>query len=339
MGGLSPSSKDIRRHYEEHDYYGGRSYYSSGSDRSESVIPKKRVTNADQIFTASEMLDELNPAKIKLPREALDSAMSPKSRPFVFGEDVTGSMGRFLLELIQNQFPELIEKLLGRYSFNPHLMFMGIGDVEAGDRAPLQVTQFESDLRMLEQLVKIWLEKCGGGNDYESYILAWYFCAKYCKIDSFDKRGEKGFCFTFGDEEPTPSLTARELRKVFGDRNDLDTRTVTATDCLEMAQEKFYCYHIILPGGYYTHYPTRVISKWRELLGGHACVLEDYEYLPDLICAIVDMYEGVSKVEAIQKIASDQSRNAIKKALEAHEEYVQDVKADTDENQEEIEIF
>ncbi len=338
MGGKSPESKDIRRHYEEHDYYGGSSYYSSRSGRSETITPKKRVTNAGQVFKSSYMIDEFNPAKIKLPREALDSSMSPKSRPFVLAEDVTGSMDRFLLELIQTQFPELIEKLLGRYSFNPHLMFMGIGDVEAGDRAPLQVTQFESDLRMLEQLVKIWLEKGGGYNPYESYILAWYFCAKYCKIDSLDKRGEKGFCFTFGDENPTPSLTARKLRKVFGDREDLDTRTVTATDCLEMASEKFYCYHIILPGNYYRHYPDTVTYKWRKLLGGHACVLEEYRYLPDLICAIVDMYEGASKTEAIRKIENAQSKYAVTKALEEHEEHVEDVKVDAGENQE-IDIF
>lgn len=338
MGGYSPSSSDIRRHYEEHDYYGGSSYYSSRISRSETITPKKRVTNAEQIFKSSYMLDEFNPAKIKLPREALDSSMSPKSRPFVLAEDVTGSMGRFLLELIQTQFPELIEKLLGRYSFNPHLMFMGIGDVEVGDRAPLQVTQFESDLRMLEQLVKIWLEKGGGSNSYESYILAWYFCGKYCKIDSFDKRGEKGFCFTFGDEEPTPCLTARELKEVFGDRDDLDTRTITATDCLEMASEKFYCYHIILPGNNYRYSPYTVISKWKKLLGGHACVLEEYKYLPDLICAIVDMYEGVSKTEAIGKIEDSQSRYAVEKALEEHEEHVEDVKTDTGEEQK-IDIF
>lgn len=35
---------------------------------------------------------------------------------------------------------------------------MGIGDCAANDRAPLQVTQFESDIRQAEALQKIWLE-------------------------------------------------------------------------------------------------------------------------------------------------------------------------------------
>lgn len=344
MGGRSPSSSDIDRHYRSRDYYGGSSYYSSSysSDhssssrsRSEVEMPKRRITSAEQIFTSHGMAPEFDPSKIKLPREALDSALSPHSRAMIFAEDVTGSMGKYLLGLIQTQYPRLFKEILQRYSFNPHIMFMGVGDVEAGDTAPLQVTQFESDLRMLEQLEKIWLEKRGGRNPYESYILPWYFAGKYCKLDCFDKRGEKGFLFTFGDEEPTPSLSSWELRTVFGDRPELDTRSVSATDCLEMASEKFYCYHIILHGSNYTECDMR---KWYGLLGGHACDLSDYDCLPDLVCAIIDMYEGCSKTEAIEKIESANARYVVRNALMRHEEHVKDVKVATDK-QSSIEIF
>ena len=317
MGGYSPSSRDIDRHYESRDYYGASSYYDSG--RSTIVTPKRTISSAEQVFKQSGLFKDFDPSKMKLPREALDSAMSPHSRAMIFAEDVTGSMGRYLLSLIQKQYPKLIKEVLKRFSFNPHIMFMGIGDVEVGDEAPLQATQFESDLRMLEQLEKIWLEKGGGRNPYESYILAWYFAAKFCKIDCFDKRGEKGFLFTFGDEEPTPALTPYELRTVFGDRPELDKRTVSATDCLEMASEKFYPYHIILHG---SNYYACEISKWRDLLGGHACDLEDYDCLPDLVCAIIDMYEGNTKSEAIDKIEDSHTRYVVKNALIYHEEHV-----------------
>lgn len=334
MGGYSPSSSDIDRHYRERDYYGASSYYDSG--RTERVTPKRTITTAEQIFTQSGMFQNFDPAVIKLPREALDSAMSPHSRGLIFAEDVTGSMGRYLLSLIQTQFPKLIKEVLNRFSFNPHIMFMGIGDVAAGDIAPLQVTQFESDLRMLEQLEKLWLEKHGGNNPFESYILAWYFAAKYCKMDCYDKRGEKGFIFTFGDEEPTPRLTASELRTVFGDRPDLDKRTVSSTDCLEMVSEKFYPYHIILHG---SNYYACEISKWRDLLDGHACDLEDYDCLPDLVCAIIDMYEGHSKTEVIEKIEDSHTRHVVRNALSYHEEHVDDVKVSGTETESKIEIF
>lgn len=333
MGGESISSSDMESHYESRGYYGGRSYYSGGY--SKEVTPKRSVTNASQVFKETKMRDEFNPAKIKLPREACDSAQSPHSRGIILAEDVTGSMGRFLLQLIQKQFPELIEKIYKKVSFNPHIMFMGVGDVNQGDDAPLQVTQFETDLRMLEQLEKIWLEKGGGSNPYESYILPWYFAGKYCKMDCFDKRGEKGFLFTFGDEEPTPQLTANELKKVFGEREDLDKRKVTATDCLEMASEKFHCYHIILRG---SNYDSDVVYKWSKLMGGHACDLSEYEYLPDLICTILLMYEGFSKTEAIEAIENSNAKYVVRDAIKNHEEYVVDEKVGV-ETQAEVEVF
>lgn len=334
MGGRAIETSDMERHYRSRDYYGASSYYSSG--RSVDVSPTKRITNASQVFKETKMRDEFNPAKIKLPREACDSAQSPHSRGIIYAEDFTGSMGRFLLSLIQKQFPKLIQMTYETVSFNPHIMFMGVGDVEQGDDAPLQVTQFETDLRMLEQLEKLWLEKGGGCNPYESYILPWYFAGKYCKMDCFDKRGEKGFLFTFGDEEPTPALTADELRTVFGNRDDLDKRKVTATDCLEMASEKFNCYHIILRGNGYSSY---TVSKWKNLMDGHACDLSDYECLPELVCTILKMYEGLSKTEAINSIEDYHTRQVVTEALCDHEENVVDEKVETNGDGNGLEIF
>lgn len=334
MGGYSPSSRDIDRHYASRGYYGATSYYDSTSSRV--VTPKRTITSPEQVFKQQGLYEGFDPSKMKLPREALDSAMSPNSRAVVLGVDVTGSMGLYLLSLIQTQLPNLVKELLVRYLFNPHIMFIGIGDVRAGDKAPLQVTQYESDLRMVEQLEKIWLEKHGGTNSFESYILAWYFVAKYCKIDCYDKRGEKGFIFTFGDEEPTPDLTPGELKEVFGDRPELDKRIVSATDCLEMASEKFHPYHIILHG---RNYDRCQISKWYDLMGGHACDLEDYDCLPNLVCAIMDMYEGCSKTQAIDKIEDSHARYVVRNALIYHEEYVDKTNAKAKAEAADIEIF
>lgn len=334
MGGSPVSSSDMERHYRSRDYYGASSYYSSG--RSIDVTPTRRVTNASQVFKETRLRDEFNPAKIKLPREACDSAQSPRSRGIIYAEDFTGSMGRFLLSLIQKQFPRLIEKTYETVSYNPHIMFMGVGDVAQGDEAPLQVTQFETDLRMLEQLEKLWLEQGGGCNPYESYILPWYFAAKYCKMDCLDKRGEKGFLFTFGDEEPTPYLTPDELITVFGNRDDLDRRKVTATDCLEMASEKFNCYHIILRG---SNYDRDVVRKWKELMNGNACDLSDYECLPELVCTILKMYEGLSKTEALQSIEDFDKRKVVAEALCDHEENVEDGEIELINNDSEYEIL
>jgi len=316
MGGSAISSDDMKRHYD------ARSYSSA--------------VNASQIFTSKKMLDDFNPATMKLPREACDSALSPRSRAIIFAEDVTGSMGSFLLSLIQNEFPRLINETYKCTSYNPHIMFMGVGDVAAGDRAPLQVTQFETDLRMLDQLEKIYLEKGGGGNRYESYILPWYFASKYTKIDCFEKRGEKGFLFTFGDEEPTPRLKKNELDTVFGGRDDFEGKSLTGADCLEMASKMYYCYHIILHGN---GYGRLNLDQWSVLMDGHACDLRDHTCLPELVTTILRMYEGYSKSDCINQIGNSHTRKVVQEALVAHEETVEISSPEEPAESTKIEVF
>ena len=317
MGGSAIRSDDMRSYYESRSYI-------------------RTAKSASQVFTCRGMHPDFDPSNMKLPREACDSAESPHSRGIIFAEDVTGSMDRYLLSLIQTEFPRLIEQTYESVSYNPHIMFMGVGDVAAGDRAPLQVTQFETDLRMLEQLQKIYLERGGGSNPYESYILPWYFAAKHTRMDCFEKRGEKGFLFTFGDEEPTPRLYSSEVDTVFGANSNLGTHMLTGRDCLEMASEKFYCYHIILHGQGYDSY---VVSGWRELMGSHVCDLSDHRYLPELVTTILKMYEGLSKTEAINKIWDYHAHSAVEDALKWHEEAVVDAKAESNQPAPNIEVF
>lgn len=300
MGGRSATSDEFKSYYRDNSHI-------------------SRATSASQVFRESCMAPEFDPSQIKLPREACDSVDCPHSRGIIFAEDVTGSMGRYLLELIRDLFPKLINMTYSSVSYNPHIMFMGVGDVTAGDRAPLQVTQFEADLRMLDQVQKIYLERRGGGNAFESYLLPWYFAGKHVKMDCWDKRREKGFLFTFGDEQPTPRLTQYEEKQVFGKNATMTEKVISGADCLRMAEEKFNCYHILLHGGGYGYEERRM---WKELMGGHACDLSDYECLPELVIAILSMHEGLSKTEAINKIQSDHARRVVADALEDHEEHV-----------------
>ncbi|MBE5821621.1 MAG: hypothetical protein E7311_03410 [Clostridiales bacterium] len=304
MGGSPISSRDVKRYYDDNSHI-------------------RSSTNASQVFKEQYMRNEFNPAKIKLPREACDSSFTPNSKGIILAEDFTGSMDSFLHSLIKDDFPRLIKQIYDIGSFDPHIMFMGVGDVAAGDKAPLQVTQFEADLRMLEQLQKLYVEHGGGGNNYESYILPWYFAGKHIKMDCWDKRKEKGFLFTFGDEEPTPKLTAHQIKEVFGDNDELETSFITAEDCLEMASEKFNCYHIILPGYYRSHYEEDTINPWRELMGGHVCDLSDHTYLPELVSTILKMYEGISKTDAIAQIQGSEAKKVVSDALKWHEENIE----------------
>ena len=126
----------------------------------------------------------MDPSKITL-RESCDSVDNPNSVPIILGLDVTGSMGRYAELIAKKYLPDLMTAIIERSPVaDPHLMFMGIGDARMNDSAPLQVSQFEADIRILESLREIYLEGGGGGNSNESYDLAWYFGANKTKIDS-----------------------------------------------------------------------------------------------------------------------------------------------------------
>jgi hypothetical protein len=168
-------------------------------------------------------------------------------------------------------------------------MIMGFGDAWC-DRAPLQVTQFEPDIRIAEQLKDIFLEGGGGGNGYESYNLPWYFAARKTRIDCYKKRGNKGYLFTVGDEPPPPVLTADHARQVGGEviERDLDSR-----DVLAMASRQYHVFHIVIEeGSFFRHSPALVRDSWRELLGERVIFLADYRRLAETIVSAIEINEG-----------------------------------------------
>ena len=127
-------------------------------------------------------------------------------------------------------------------------MIMGIGDL-ACDSVPIQASQFESDIRIAEQLDKIYFEFGGGGNSYESYTAAWYFGSRHTKLDCL-KRGKKGIIITMGDEQLNPYLPINGrscgLAKATGDNLQADIET---KDLYEEVVKKFDVYHLDVKHG------------------------------------------------------------------------------------------
>jgi hypothetical protein len=111
--------------------------------------------------------------------------------PIVVAMDVTRSRGDDS-RVIYAKLPMFIGQIeLKNYVPGPAISFAAIGDATAGDRAPLQVGQFEADNRLDDVLSKIWLEEGGGGSGQESYELAAYFYARHSWLDvDMNVRGE-----------------------------------------------------------------------------------------------------------------------------------------------------
>ena len=195
----------------------------------------KGTYTAQEMFKARHLDEVLNPHDAI--RECCDSEEHPETIPVILALDVTGSMGKSSVEVAKKLnvvMTDLYKKIK-----DVEFMIMAIGDL-AYDCYPIQASQFESDIRIAEQLDKVYFEGGGGGNAYESYTAAWYFGSRHTKLDCW-KRGKKGLIITIGDEYINPYLPKNELENIIGDslQGDIETRSL-----LEEVLPKYELYHL-----------------------------------------------------------------------------------------------
>lgn len=256
------------------------------------------------VFASRGMKKELNPYGVAL-RESRDSDMNPASTAIIVGLDVTGSMGMIADTLARQGLGTLVEEILARKPVSdPHILACGIGDAYC-DRAPLQVTQFEADIRIADQLKMIWLEKGGGGNSHEGYHLPWYFAAAHTAADCFEKRGKKGYLFTVGDEEPPEELLKEQIARIFGDdvQRDLSVR-----DLLTMVGRSYHVFHVIVEEGSYARmHMNRVLDKWTDLLGQRVLRLADHTKLAEVVVSAIEVNEGRDRDSVARSWGGDAS--------------------------------
>lgn len=266
-----------------------------------------------QVFKESSINKLFDPKGVML-RESRDSVDNPNSNAIILGIDVTGSMGMIAEALAIEGLGKLVEGILTRKPVDdPHIMVMAIGDAFC-DRAPLQVSQFETDIRIAEQLKSLWLEGGGGGNAFESYDIPWYFAGRRTAIDCFEKRGKKGYIFTVGDEPPPPKgISATDLNNIFGGGEQVD---YTSADMLTLAQEKYNVFHVIVEQGSYARTrPAEVKNTWQQLLGKKAISLSDYTYMSEVILSVMDVNEGKNPEDVINSWEDPKIKQVVRHAL------------------------
>ena len=213
------------------------------------------VSNQD-MFKARSVDQALNPYDVT--RECLDSEEHPETVPVILGLDVTGSMGQAAVE-VAKKLNVIMTNLYDQVN-DVEFMIMGIGDLYC-DSGPIQISQFESDIRIAEQLDKIWFEFGGGGNASESYTAAWYMGSRHCVLDCW-KRGKKGIIITMGDERLNPYLPEQKLMLQTGDDIEADIET---KDLYKEVTEKYDVYHIQVNHG--SLWDIDGIRRSWELLG------------------------------------------------------------------------
>lgn len=234
-------------------------------------------------------------------RESRDSTAHPESLAIGVIFDETGSMGHIPVTL-QKKLAGLMTLLVQKgYTAHPQVLFGAIGDATNGERAPLQIGQFESGLEMEDDLTNIYLEGSGGGHITETYELAHYFFAKHTSIDCWEKRGKKGYFFTIGDEAPYPFIggttstqSKHAIQEVVGDHVQ---DGVPTPEVIAELQTRYHVFHIIALTGSQGHNPA-VHRIWRDLLGDHVLQLQDPDGVAELIALTIGLTEGVLDLDA-----------------------------------------
>lgn len=223
-------------------------------------------------------------------RLCCDTDEHPITVPVILALDVTGSMGK-TAEQIAKKLNVVMTQLFGEIK-DIEFMTMGIGDL-ACDKYPIQATQFESDIRIAEQLSKIYFEFGGGPNEYESYTAAWYFGLHNTQLDCW-KRGKKGVIITIGDEFVNPALSHKQLNAILGssEQSDVETKSL-----YKEVTKKFEVYHIDI--SHRMRYAEKELHKSWAILGNH--------YIRSDLNGATD-----SIIEVIKRATGDIGTNSVK---------------------------
>lgn len=263
----------------------GWGYYSVDERAARAASVGYDTKSAREIFTQRNINNAMNPHGITV-RESRDSAEHPNSVAIILALDVTGSMGSIPHHLVKDGLPKIMGRIIQSGTPDPQLLFLAVGDHEC-DSSPLQVGQFESSDELLDKwLTSVYLEGGGGGNAGESYLLAWYFAALHTAIDCFEKRRQKGFLFTIGDEPTLRDVPGLTLKKLMGE-GQYDS-FVSAAALLDKARQMYHVFHLHIRETNAGSMQATV-DGWKQLMGGNLIILERHEevsrVIPELIAA------------------------------------------------------
>lgn len=279
------------------------SYEEYSTSRGLSFDRKTGRRNAQE-FHARCLDSSLDPKEFTV-RECCNSDEHPNTIPVILALDVTGSMGEACDETAK-ALGSIVINLYEKYQ-DIEFCIMGIGDL-AYDNAPIQMSQFESDVRIAESLDKLYIEKGGGGNKYESYSAAWYMGLHHTKLDCYDKQGRKGIIITMGDESLNPYLPKNGINIFTNSRVQDDIKT---NELYKEASEKFDIFHIAVDdiATMYSYYKKSVQKSFGELLGSRLKVSTIKELGKTIEGCITEAIGNITNAEMPATASTDADGN------------------------------
>lgn len=243
-------------------------------------------SSTQSTFKAKKMSDKLNPYGVV--RECCENGEHPNTIPIILGLDVTGSMNqacKACLDSLNQVILQLYEKFP-----DVEIAIAGIGDF-SWDQSPFQLSQFESDVRIAENIFDLYIENGGGSNSWESYTALWYAGLYHTKLDCWS-RGQKGILISLGDEMLNPMLPKNTINRVFGDTVQADVET---EELYQKTSEKYDIYHIAITNdSCYYHHKDQIENSFGKMLGQNLFK----STTDDLVKVIIQIVEdSVNKVK------------------------------------------
>lgn len=267
--------------------------------------------------------EDLDPKKVAGPgsplagqivRESRDNPDHPNALPIAAFFDATGSMGsvpRVTQEKLAGLFGLLLRK---GYAEDPQIMIGAYGDAYV-DQVPLQVSQFESDNRIDDNLDKLFLEGGGGGNNGETITLAWYYLAYHTATDAWEKRDKRGYAFFVADERAL-DLTPAQVAEFVGDGQPLGN--LAADELAKAVSEKWDVYILLIDN--MSAKMQRSEEQYKRLFGArNVLVVEDPDSVVETIALTIGALEGNLDYDDAEHdlVESGSSAVAIRSAVNA----------------------
>jgi hypothetical protein len=277
---------------------GGRwdsgTYHSTTSSRRASGTPDFAYTT-----TASSVHANLDPMRINTKPvgklESRDSAEHPTSNAVLVAFDVTGSNYDRAVDA-QKKLPNLMD-LLNKYLPDPQVAVAANDDFFSVGKNCIQISDFESDIRVDEHIRNIWLVGQGGSNHGESYDLLLYAAARKVSLDCLEKRDKKGYFFMFADEPIFDQVGKKHVHAVFGDTIQAD---IPIAEIIEEARRNFTIF-VIWPHGSYQH----SFEQYKKLFGEESVlVLQHANLICELIASTVALCEEKSADSVVDDLVA-----------------------------------
>lgn len=285
------------------------SFTSSSWDSYKASSGINHARSASDIFKTKATSIDKSWLPFNVTRESCDSDEHPESTPIIIGLDVTASMSRVLEVAAKRVGDTMLEIMDRKCVTDPQILYAAIDDYITSEERCLQITQFESDIRIAEQMHNLSFIERGGGNNWESYADLWYFARYHTKCDAFDK-GRKGIIFTIGDDGIQDTISAREISDIFGDTLE---GSVNVKTLLSELNRNWEVYHLNIRGGSCS---SHVLNQWKSYLGNHSIEVDDVDSIPEIIVSILQTLRGDS-VDTIVSSWSGSTAVAVKSAISA----------------------